>query len=70
MADNAKKEEKWTLNFRDDQCQLISDAMAFIINRCDERIGHGNFQPFDQFTSAAVKAQAQAIMQQIAEVTT
>lgn len=67
---NEKKEEKWTLNFRDDQCQFISDVMVFVVSRCEERIGHGNYSQFDQLTSKFTKAAAEEIMTQIAEVST
>ena len=66
---NDKKEEKWAFNFRDDQCQFISDAMVYIAARASERIGDGKFAPFDRFASKQVKMMSEEIMSQIAEVT-
>lgn len=71
MSDNAKKEEKWTLNFTDAQCQLISDSLVFVIARCEERInGNSTITHFDKFTAQATKHAAAEIVQQIADVTT
>lgn len=70
MTDNAKKEEKWTFNFTDAQCWLISDALVYVITRCEERInGNNTITIFDKFTAQAVKRAAAEIVQQIADVT-
>lgn len=69
MSTNDKHEEKWTLNFRDDQCQLISDAMKYIVARADERIGTAKYTPFEQFSAAQVKMRAEEIVSMIADVT-
>lgn len=69
MSDNEKNEEKWTLNFRDDQCQFISDAMSYFIARAEERIGDGKYAPFDKFAAAACGRMAVEIKEQIAGVT-
>jgi predicted peptidase len=68
MSDNGKNEEKWVLHFRDDQLDLISDAMAYIARRCDERIGQINYVAFDQFTSKLIKARAEEIAKHIEDV--
>lgn len=71
MSGNEKKEEKWAFNFTDAQCWLISDALIYVIARCEERInGNSTITPFDRFTSQAVKRAAAEIVQQIADVTT
>ncbi len=66
---NEKKEEKWTVNLRDDQCRFIADAMDYIVRHASKRIGNGTFDTFDQFSAAQVKAQATEIAALLAEVT-
>lgn len=68
MSNNVKKEDKWVLYFRDDQCRLIIHAMMHIAKNCDQRMRAAG--DFDQFTAAQVKERAEEIANQITDITT
>jgi len=67
MSDNDKKEEKWTMNFRDDQLRLIREAMLYLVERAGETINLKKPDPFALLTAETVNKLAQEIADQIEE---
>ncbi len=60
--------KNYKFNFRVDQCVLIMRAMDYLVEQANKRIGHGQFNEFDQLTSRSVKQCALEIRNQIADV--
>ena len=58
-------DDKWSLEFRQDQCEFIVATMNYIVARADIRIGNGKYEPFDQFTAQATRERAVEIKEEI-----
>ena len=67
MSDNEKREEKWTINLRDDQCLFIREAMAYIESRAAH--SENNRTAFTTFACDRTAERAKEIRELIASVT-
>jgi hypothetical protein len=63
-------DDKWRLQFRDDQIEFIVASLDYIISRAGERLGVTPAKPFEEFMAKTTIDRAIEIRSYIVEHTT